>query len=184
MRANDEARFRTLWHDERSNIAAYALRRTDSAEDAADVVADAFAIAWQRIDDVPSGPEARLWLYATARNVLLNLHRRSRRRWRLAERLGHEFTAASVVEYPISEDSMSAKQLFESLDEADREILMLTPWEGLDSAELGRVLGCTPVAARVRLHRARARLTDERLMPLREPKRSAAFGHVRVAASQ
>jgi Sigma-70, region 4 len=35
---------------------------------------------------------------------------------------------------------------------------MLAAWEGLGSRELGRVLKCSPVAARARLHRARARL--------------------------
>jgi|HubBroStandDraft_1064217.scaffolds.fasta_scaffold162615_2 RNA polymerase sigma factor (sigma-70 family) len=178
MRAAKELRFRTLWQDERSNIAAYALRRTDSAEDAADVVADTFAIAWQRIDEVPSGHDGRLWLYATARNVLLNLHRTSRRRWRLAERLVHEFTVASVVDYPIGEDILSAKQLLESLDEPTREILMLTGWEGLDSTELGRVLDCSPVAARIRLYRARARLIEQRRIPMPKPKQSPAIGHV------
>ena len=38
---------------------------------------------------------------------------------------------------------------------------MLAAWEGLDSNEIGHVLGCSAVAARVRLHRARNLLSDE-----------------------
>ena len=38
---------------------------------------------------------------------------------------------------------------------------MLVGWEGLRSAELARLLGCSPTAARIRLHRARARLIAE-----------------------
>ncbi len=37
------------------------------------------------------------------------------------------------------------------------ELLRLCAWEGLDGAELAAVLGCTPAAARVRLHRAKRR---------------------------
>jgi RNA polymerase sigma factor (sigma-70 family) len=155
----------------------YALRRTQSPEDAADVVAETFAIAWQRLDDVPCGPEARLWLYASARNVISNLHRASRRRWRLAERLGSELAGAETGQAPVDEDALEARSLLHSLDEAHREVLMLAAWEGLDSAEIGRVLGCSALAARIRLHRARARLTGGHTM-WRHTKRSSAIGHV------
>lgn len=45
-----------------------------------------------------------------------------------------------------------------SLSECDQEVLRLVAWDGLTSAELAAALGCTPVAARTRLHRARGRL--------------------------
>lgn len=37
-------------------------------------------------------------------------------------------------------------------------MIALAAWEGLAAAELGQALGCSPTAARIRLHRARARL--------------------------
>jgi DNA-directed RNA polymerase specialized sigma24 family protein len=39
------------------------------------VVAETFAIAWRRVDAIPAGDQARLWLYGVARNVLAE-HRR------------------------------------------------------------------------------------------------------------
>jgi RNA polymerase sigma-70 factor (ECF subfamily) len=45
-----------------------------------------------------------------------------------------------------------------SLSEDDQEVLRLVAWDGLAPAEVAVVLGCTPVAARTRLHRARSRL--------------------------
>ena len=45
-----------------------------------------------------------------------------------------------------------------ALRSADREILLLAAWEGLDGAELAAALEITPAAAHQRLHRARARL--------------------------
>lgn len=53
-------------------LLGYALRRCDSPEDAADVVAETFTIAWRRATDMPAGPQARLWLYGVARRVLAN----------------------------------------------------------------------------------------------------------------
>ena len=42
----------------------------------------------------------------------------------------------------------------------DREVLRLAAWEGLDPREMGLVLGCSPNAAAIRLHRARRRLQE------------------------
>jgi RNA polymerase sigma-70 factor (ECF subfamily) len=40
----------------------------------------------------------------------------------------------------------------------DREVLLLTAWDGLNASEAAAVLGCSPTAYRIRLHRARRRL--------------------------
>lgn len=172
MTADRQARFRTLWENE-PLIAAYALRRARSVEDAADVVADTFAIAWQRLDDIPAGREALLWLYVTARNVLANDYRRGQRRSALVERLGNELSRVVNAQEAPDEDGLSARRLLALLPDADREILMLAGWEGLDSSELGRVLNCSSVAARIRLHRARARMSrlslDTEVMPEQGP---------------
>lgn len=61
-----QERFRVVYDDNYELILGYALRRTDTADDAADVVADTFLVAWRRLDDVPKGEQARLWLYGTA----------------------------------------------------------------------------------------------------------------------
>jgi DNA-directed RNA polymerase specialized sigma24 family protein len=45
-----------------------------------------------------------------------------------------------------------------ALRDDDQEILRLVAWDGLAPAELAVALGCSPNAARTRLHRARSRL--------------------------
>jgi RNA polymerase sigma-70 factor (ECF subfamily) len=47
-----------------------------------------------------------------------------------------------------------------SLSEREREALLLVAWEGLDSRRAAQVVGCSPAAFRVRLHRARRRVAD------------------------
>src|ERR1700756_2382861 len=86
-RAGAEDRFERLYGEHGRALLAYALRRTSDAQDAADVVADVFLVAWRRLDDVPSGDGGRLWLYGVARHALANQQRSERRRERLAERL-------------------------------------------------------------------------------------------------
>jgi RNA polymerase sigma-70 factor (ECF subfamily) len=90
-----EARFSRLYRDHEREILRYALRRSPEPQDAADVVAETFLVAWRRLGEVPAGGEARLWLYATARRVLANHKRGSVRRTRLAERLRESCAGSS-----------------------------------------------------------------------------------------
>jgi DNA-directed RNA polymerase specialized sigma24 family protein len=59
---NREARFRVLFEAGRSPLSSYTLRRTKSPEDAADLLAETFLIAWQRLEDLPEGEAGILWL--------------------------------------------------------------------------------------------------------------------------
>jgi RNA polymerase sigma-70 factor (ECF subfamily) len=156
-----EDRFCVLYEWTRPQILAYALRRTTSRDDAADVVAETFEIAWRRLDDIPAGKAGLLWLYVTTRYVLANHGRRVRRRDEITARVGDELRQVPLrVEVP-AEEGILMRSCLNSLLPDEREILMLTGWEGLNAAEIGRVLSCSPTAARIRLHRARAHLKAE-----------------------
>jgi RNA polymerase sigma-70 factor, ECF subfamily len=173
MPQSREDRFRALYETQQRRVTAYALRRTSSAEDAADVVAETFTIAWRRLDDIPSGGSQLPWLYVTARHVMANQTRGAVRDSGAVERLTHELKRA--VEDAPDEEGLIASIALAALPEADREILMLSAWEGLGSKGLGSVLGCSPVAARIRLHRARRRLLEEiaEFDAAEEPRRPA-----------
>lgn len=161
----DRDRFDALFQSNYHLILGYASRRVEGA-DAHDVVAETFTIAWRRIDAIPAGDEARLWLYATARRVVANHRRAERRRLRLVARLHADPTAAAPAEPQLGGDIARA---FAALGPEDRDLLGLVAWEGLGTDELARVLGCSPPAVRLRLHRARRRFAQafrERQPPL------------------
>jgi RNA polymerase sigma-70 factor (ECF subfamily) len=148
----DEEEFTAVYAATYKPLLGYALRRCDSPEDAADVVAETFAVAWRRSDEMPAGSDARLWLYGVARRVLAN-HRRGVRRHMIK-------TAALRAELPTkahAQDESHVAEVFRSLPERDRELLALVAWEGLGNAEIAVVLGCSSNAVSIRLHRARKR---------------------------
>jgi RNA polymerase sigma-70 factor (ECF subfamily) len=151
----DPDRFRVLFEANYHLILGYAVRRVGAA-DAQDVTAETFAFAWRRLDSVPRGDDARLWLYGAARKVIANHRRSELRRLRLAGRL-HEQPQPMAA----AEAGGRVAHAFASLRPADRDLLGLVAWEGLDTAELSAVLGCSRSAVRLRLHRARRRLADE-----------------------
>jgi RNA polymerase sigma factor (sigma-70 family) len=150
-----EARFSRLYRDHEREILRYALRRSAEPQDAADVVAETFLIAWRRLGDMPSNEDERLWLYATARRVLANHRRGIKRRTRLAERLREELRRQLPLA-PVPERSQLGA--LAAMSDSDRELLMLVAMEELSPSEAAQVLGISTMAARTRLHRARRRL--------------------------
>jgi RNA polymerase sigma-70 factor (ECF subfamily) len=52
------SRFEQLFRNTRHDLLAYAVRRSQSADDAADVVAETFLIAWRKLDSIPHGEAA------------------------------------------------------------------------------------------------------------------------------
>lgn len=47
--------FEQLVRETRSDLLAYALRRAASREDAADVLAETYLIAWRKLEKIPPG---------------------------------------------------------------------------------------------------------------------------------
>jgi RNA polymerase sigma-70 factor (ECF subfamily) len=154
-------RFERCFDEHYVKIFAFAVRRIPGRESAEDVVADTFAIAWRRRDRIPS--PALPWLYAIASNVIANQSRSSGRRHSLDLRLAQEASVSAPRGDPA--DSLAGRDelaaAFGGLEEADRELLRLVAWEGLSTADAAEVIGCSPGAARVRLHRARRKLAKE-----------------------
>ena len=155
-----ERRFEAVYAANHTPILGYVLRRTSNPDDAADVIAETFLTAWRRLDDVPADADARLWLYGVARRVLANHHRGERRRSALSERLRADLD--STWRQPEhSHDRAQITRAFRQLPEAQREILALSVWEGLDYGQIATVLGCSRNAVRIRLHRARKQFAGE-----------------------
>ncbi|GGS76082.1 RNA polymerase sigma factor [Nonomuraea spiralis] len=157
MGADPESRFEELYASCYRPLLGYALRRCPDPDDAADVVAETFMIAWRRIEEVPHGEEARLWLYGVARKALANHRRGERRHERRTEALRAELSAAPLSAGLTAEDLSPLAQAFGTLSDDDRELLALVAWEKLDAGQIARTLGITRNAVRVRLYRARRR---------------------------
>jgi RNA polymerase sigma-70 factor (ECF subfamily) len=150
-----EDQFRRFYADNFEAVLAYAIRRVPQPADAADVVAETFLVAWRRHRELPPGDEARLWLYGVARRVLANHHRGDVRRERLRQRL-----TSAIGSEPEFSHRLEVRDALARLGELDREVLMLTAWEGLEPREAASVLRISPAAVRTRLSRARTRLRN------------------------
>ena len=134
-------------------VVSYARRR--GASDPEGIAADVMAIAWRRLPDVPAG-DPRPWLFSTARNVVFADWRRRERERSALVRSGADHIEEPAA--PALELDPDLEAALRSLSLDDREALLLIAWEELAPAEAARSLGISPIAFRVRLHRARRRL--------------------------
>jgi RNA polymerase sigma-70 factor (ECF subfamily) len=153
--SHGDAGFRLAFDQHYRDILAYAKRRT-SVGDAEDIAAETFTIAWRKWSSAP--PDAiRPWLFGIARKVLANNNRALRRRDRLSAKMT-SLSERPSIDGPGGEHT-DVDRALATLRSADREVIRLHCWEDLSVAEIAVVLGCSPNAASIRLHRAKQHLS-------------------------
>ncbi len=158
---DDEERFRVLYSGLYAEILGYLARRL-GGDEAVDAAADVFLTVWRRIEDVPDGADARLWLFGVARNVVRNRRRTRGRFWRFERRLSVQPVdppeSPEVVVVRNSEGD-SVLEALGRLRGTDQELLRLVAWEELSHGEIGEILDCSTHAVDQRIHRALRRLS-------------------------
>jgi RNA polymerase sigma-70 factor (ECF subfamily) len=150
-------RFDALWTVHSDAVFGYARRRTDE-EAARDALAETFATAWRRIDEIPAAPLP--WLLGVCRRVLSNQRRGRRRRLRLFNRLATLAPDATIEPAEANLEAATIRAAFLALEPSHREALTLVAWDDLTPADAAQVVGCSAGAFSARLHRARRRLAE------------------------
>ncbi len=163
--------FSTFYSAHVADVWRFARRRTDSATEADDITAEAFAVAWRRRTEVPADG-GRLWLFGVARNVLANHRRGHERRNRLHLRLATIDPVPPAYE-PAPPPDNEVWVALSGLSDDDQELLMLRAWDELSVAEIATVLQISAATVSSRLYKARAKLRT-RL----QRRDSLATGHV------
>lgn len=172
MDSHGRVQWEGLYSSYADQLLAFARRRVGQQE-AADIVADTFLVAWRRIQDVPD--DALPWLYAAASNVINNSRRAEIRRDALQRRLASVgATEASEDPTPEVETRADILAAMRSLPASERQALMLLAWEDLEPRRAAAVMGCSPATFAVRVHRGRRHLT--KILSSSLPEQEAAIG--------
>lgn len=146
-----------------------AIRLVDNAEDAADVVQDAFLNAFTSLSSFKGDSEFFTWLYRIAFNTAISLKRKKRPTVSLeAGRAGgNSIDPDDPNEYirpgaalERTEDERQLRAAMARLSHEHREALVLKDIEGLKYEEMAEILGVPVGTVRSRLHRARTELRD------------------------
>ncbi|WP_163163588.1 RNA polymerase sigma factor [Arthrobacter sp. Alg241-R88] len=128
----------------------YFRRRTEDPATAEDLSAEVFRIAWEisrQHEDL-----SVLVVFGIAGNVLRNHRRSAARSANLLQHLEGQRTHDEVAETTV-------REAVDRLKPDDREVLLLTYWDGFTSSEVSDLLNVSATAIRMRLHRARKELS-------------------------
>lgn len=159
---------------------AFGARRFGGPEDVADFVAEVFLEVLEsapRFD--PRRGRALPWLYGLAANVAAQERRRAARAADASRRLSGRALLDPDDGARIEERIDAAARLRETygllgqLPAGERHALELVALDGLAPASAAEALGISPIALRVRLHRARSRLRRLLDTPRPDPGTSA-----------
>jgi RNA polymerase sigma-70 factor (ECF subfamily) len=161
--AFDEAALERFYRGHVELVERFIARRVADPHLAADLTADVFLAA---IDAAPSYDMRRgtpsAWLVGIARNVVSSEFRRAARERRARGRIDARelLDPDDVVRLQERIDAEArSRELFDALaclPAGEREVFELVAVDDLNPREAASVLGISSVAARVRLHRARA----------------------------
>lgn len=155
MNADD---FSALYDETARDLFAYLLRRTTTAEDAADCLAETFMIAWEKRRELAKRREqTRPWLFGVARNLVRRGNETQGRTHAAAAELQRELCRAQPPEH---EDDR-VREALGQLSTVDREIIEMLVWDQLAPREVAGILGLSSNAVRIRAHRARLKLRAE-----------------------
>ena len=160
MTEDRERQFVTVYNRHFRAVLRYALARV-GPEQAKDVVAETFLIAWRRLGELPAEPAA--WLFGVARKVIAGQLRTDARQSALRVRLAGVSEGVSEPADPADQaaERDSARLALARLGDQDQEVLIMAAWDGLTPEVAAEVLGVSKAAYLTRLHRARQRLAAE-----------------------
>ena len=158
--ARTETRFDSIYEAHHQQILVYCLRRV-SPEEAHAATNEVFEVAWRRSRDVPDGEATLPWLYGVARRVLAHQKRSAARFARLTTR-----AAGYARPYQHEPDQVVVQRheyemvcgAVNRLSPNDREMLLLSAWEGLTHAQIAKTMNLSLAAVDKRLARAKKRL--------------------------
>ena len=162
---SDPEAFAALFDRHAEVIHRYAARRLGT-EAADDVMAETFAVAFQRRRDYDRDrADARPWLYGIATNLIRNQRRAEARRWRAMSReaagAGHEPEADSAAARVTAQAARGElAHVLAGLPSRQRDVLLLYAWAELEYEEIAQALGLPVGTVRSRLHRARKTMTE------------------------
>lgn len=167
VRQGDPEAFRELFDGHVRAVYNHAFRLIGDWSAAEDVVSLTFLEAWrlrERVDTDEGAGSLRPWLLGIATNVARNVRRAARRHEGALARLPDaepepDFAEGVTARLADRERLARVVAALRSLRRAEREVLALCVWSGLDYAQAAAALDVPVGTVRSRLSRARRKLS-------------------------
>jgi RNA polymerase sigma-70 factor (ECF subfamily) len=177
VRHGEPGAFEELVRSTHRSVYSLVYRIVGNADDAADVTQDVYLRVWRGLRGFRGDANFSTWLYRVAANAALtHVKRRARG--------GVPTEPSELPDLPAGDgaeeraDAELLEQALATLPESQRAVVVLKDVYGWSCEEIGKQMGTTEGAVKVRLFRARQRLADELasagvVVPLKKRKKSS-----------
>jgi RNA polymerase sigma-70 factor (ECF subfamily) len=157
-------KFSKCYLTERRYVGGIVRRSGIATADIEDAVQDVFCVLLSRITELDEQESLRGWLGRVATYVCRNRRRGDRRRakWLMQQPLEPDCVRSSQCPATVHNSPESTRALdrwLEHLEHKQRQVLLLTVFEGRSARELSELLGVSPNTVASRLRAARRRLS-------------------------
>jgi len=167
-RAGQSEAFGVLVQRYQDRLYPTMLRLTGNAEDALDLLQDAFLRAFEKLDHFHGDSSFYTWVYRIAVNLALSGRRRRRVILRLQRPEGHdsidppdESTLSDpTLPVQLAERDQLIQRALDALADDHRAVVVMKEFDGLRYEEIASILGVPVGTVRSRLHRARLELRE------------------------
>jgi RNA polymerase sigma-70 factor (ECF subfamily) len=148
--------FQDLYESYATEVYRFAFWLTGDSFDAEDITSETFIRAWVHNSAIRT-ETLKAYLFAIARNIFLQRQRKRKRQVALEDvdpdpAPGPDKLVESRLEL------QRVQRVLQTLPEIDRAAFVLRVQHELPYAEIARVLGLSPSAAKVKVHRVRKKL--------------------------
>ncbi|BDQ00065.1 sigma-70 family RNA polymerase sigma factor [Aquiluna sp. KACHI24] len=146
--------FNALFRAHMPEVSRFLARRVE-LEEAEELAAELFSIAWGKRGSIPQGYELP-WLYKTARYLISNHRKKASNRARIEQLMSRPEAAPSAESIALADTELS--DAWGKLQVLERELISLWAFEGLSNKQIGLALEISENAAAIRLTRAKQKL--------------------------
>jgi RNA polymerase sigma-70 factor, ECF subfamily len=144
-----------------SDIYRFAYWLTGNSADAEDITSETFTRAWFNYDSTKM-ETMKAYLMKIARNIYLEMLRKNQDHAELGEHIP-DYQNSIETKLQTQSEIKSIQNFLQTFSEDHRTAFILRVEHDLPYAEIARVLKISETAAKVKVHRVRKKLIEERL---------------------
>lgn len=159
----DQSGLETALSANRNAFLGFLIKRLGNRADAEDILQEFCIRVLARKDQLREADRMDAWLYAVLRSALNDHYRKLGRSNRLKDAVLLESQSAVIVDDPVAEMDVickCVKGLISELRPADADLIRRIDIDDADRSTVAAELGVKTGTLNVRLHRARAALSD------------------------